>query len=162
MAELERLTLAADGTVLRFGQFYGPGTAFAADGGIGGAIKAPEDADPDPARAGARRSRSSTSTTPPRRSSRRSQPTHAAIFNIVDDDPAPSTEWLPVLAAALGGAPPRRLPAWLARPVAGAYGVAFMTELRGADERQGEGRARLGTVDPLLAGGIRSRSEWAM
>jgi nucleoside-diphosphate-sugar epimerase len=54
------------------------------------------------------------------------------VFNIVDDEPATVDEWLPVLAAARGGRKPRRIPAWVARPMAGAYGVAFMTDLRGA------------------------------
>jgi nucleoside-diphosphate-sugar epimerase len=131
IAELERLTLDAGGAVLRFGQLYGPGTMFAADGGFG--------------RMAARgrmpilhrRGRSSTFSF-----------VHAAdagtavvavlatgatgVFNIVDDEPAAVDEWLPVLAAARGGPKPRRLPAWLARPMAGAYGVAFMTDLRGA------------------------------
>lgn len=43
----------------------------------------------------------------------------AGVYNVVDDDPAPVSEWLPALAAAVGAPPPRRLPAWLARPVVG-------------------------------------------
>ena len=38
-----------------------------------------------------------------------------AIYNIVDDEPAPVREWLPVLADALGAKPPRHFPVWLAR-----------------------------------------------
>ena len=41
------------------------------------------------------------------------------IYNIVDDDPAPLREWLPALADALGAKPPRHMPVWLARLVAG-------------------------------------------
>jgi nucleoside-diphosphate-sugar epimerase len=55
-----------------------------------------------------------------------------AIYNIVDDDPAPAREWLPLLAQALGAKPPRRLPAWLARLFAGEAGVMLGTEARGA------------------------------
>jgi nucleoside-diphosphate-sugar epimerase len=55
-----------------------------------------------------------------------------AIYNIVDDDPAPVREWLPVLANALGAKPPRRLPVWLARLFAGEPGVMLATEARGA------------------------------
>ncbi len=55
-----------------------------------------------------------------------------AVYNIVDDDPAPVREWLPVLAEALGAKPPRRLPAWLARLVAGEAVVVMSTEARGA------------------------------
>jgi nucleoside-diphosphate-sugar epimerase len=55
-----------------------------------------------------------------------------AIYNIVDDDPAPVREWLPVLAEALGAKPPRRVPRWLARLVAGEAAVMIGTESRGA------------------------------
>jgi nucleoside-diphosphate-sugar epimerase len=54
-----------------------------------------------------------------------------AIYNITDDEPAPVRDWLPVLAAAAGAKPPRRLPAWLARLFMG-EGLAMMTESRGA------------------------------
>jgi nucleoside-diphosphate-sugar epimerase len=55
----------------------------------------------------------------------------AGIYNIVDDDPAPMREWLPVLAAALGAKPPRHVPRWLARLIAG-EAVVMMAESRGA------------------------------
>jgi 2-alkyl-3-oxoalkanoate reductase len=54
------------------------------------------------------------------------------ILNIVDDEPAPVREWLPVLAEALGAKPPRRFPRWLARLVAGDVAVMMGTEGRGA------------------------------
>jgi nucleoside-diphosphate-sugar epimerase len=54
------------------------------------------------------------------------------IYNIVDDDPAPVREWLPVLAQSLGAKPPRRLPLWLARLLAGEALVVVFTEARGA------------------------------
>jgi 2-alkyl-3-oxoalkanoate reductase len=54
------------------------------------------------------------------------------IFNVVDDEPAPVREWLPVLADALGARPPRRFPRWLARLVAGDVAVLMGTEGRGA------------------------------
>jgi nucleoside-diphosphate-sugar epimerase len=54
------------------------------------------------------------------------------IFNIVDDEPAPVREWLPVLAEALGAKPPRRVPRWLARLFAGEVAVTMATESRGA------------------------------
>jgi 2-alkyl-3-oxoalkanoate reductase len=54
------------------------------------------------------------------------------IYNVVDDDPAPVREWLPVLAAAVGAKPPRHVPGWLARLLAGEVVVAMMTEGRGA------------------------------
>jgi nucleoside-diphosphate-sugar epimerase len=55
-----------------------------------------------------------------------------AIYNVVDDDPAPVREWLPVLARALGAKPPRRAPRWLARLFAGEAAVMMGTESRGA------------------------------
>jgi nucleoside-diphosphate-sugar epimerase len=55
-----------------------------------------------------------------------------AIYNVVDDEPAPVREWLPVLAQALGAKPPRRVPTWLARLLAGEAVVLMSTEARGA------------------------------
>jgi nucleoside-diphosphate-sugar epimerase len=56
----------------------------------------------------------------------------AGIYNVVDDDPAPVREWLPVLAQAVGAKPPRHLPVWLARLLAGEFVVVLSTEARGA------------------------------
>jgi nucleoside-diphosphate-sugar epimerase len=53
------------------------------------------------------------------------------VFNIVDDEPAPASEWLPYLARCAGAKPPRRVPAWLARLLAGDMAVGMMTEGRG-------------------------------
>jgi nucleoside-diphosphate-sugar epimerase len=55
-----------------------------------------------------------------------------AIYNIVDDDPAPVREWLPVLAEMLGAGPPRHVPAWVARLFVGDAGVMMATDSRGA------------------------------
>jgi len=55
-----------------------------------------------------------------------------AIYNIVDDEPAPVRQWLPLLADTLGAKPPRHVPVWLARLFAGEPGVAMGTEARGA------------------------------
>jgi nucleoside-diphosphate-sugar epimerase len=141
IAELERLTLEADGIVLRFGQLYGPGTMFAVDGGF--------------SRLAARgrlpilhrRGRSSTFSFVHADDAGSAVVAAIAsdargVFNIVDDEPATVDEWLPVLAAARGGRKPRRIPAWVARPMAGAYGVAFMTDLRGASNARA--KAELG------------------
>jgi 2-alkyl-3-oxoalkanoate reductase len=54
------------------------------------------------------------------------------VYNVVDDDPAPAAVWLPYLAEAVGAKPPRHVPAWLARLVAGDVPVRWMTEGRGA------------------------------
>jgi 2-alkyl-3-oxoalkanoate reductase len=55
-----------------------------------------------------------------------------AIYNIVDDEPAPARDWLPVLADALGAKPPRHVPTWLARLVAGPAAVVLATQTRGS------------------------------
>jgi nucleoside-diphosphate-sugar epimerase len=54
------------------------------------------------------------------------------IYNITDDEPAPMREWLPALADALGAKPPRHIPVWLARIVAGEVPVLMGTDARGA------------------------------
>ncbi len=53
------------------------------------------------------------------------------VFNIVDDEPAPVSDWLPYLARCAGAKPPRRVPGWLARLLAGEMMVGMMTEGRG-------------------------------
>jgi nucleoside-diphosphate-sugar epimerase len=55
----------------------------------------------------------------------------SGVFNIVDDEPAPASEWLPYLAACAGAKPPMRVPRWLARLLAGEAAVTMMTEGRG-------------------------------
>ena len=55
-----------------------------------------------------------------------------AIYNVVDDEPAPVREWLPVFVQALGAKPPRHVPTWLARLFAGEAAVVMSTEARGA------------------------------
>ncbi|HEX3433582.1 MAG TPA: NAD(P)-dependent oxidoreductase [Solirubrobacteraceae bacterium] len=129
VAELERTVLGAGGLVLRYGYFYGPGTSISRRGSLGEEVakrRLPivgggggvwsfihvEDA----ARATAAALTQGAS----------------AAYNVVDDEPAPVHEWVPALAQALGAKPPRRVPAWLARPLAGEYGVYTMTRAQGA------------------------------
>ena len=52
------------------------------------------------------------------------------IYNIVDDEPAEVSEWLPALAGMLGAKPPLHVPAWIGRIVAGEHMVAMMTQVR--------------------------------
>ncbi len=117
------------GLVLRYGQLYGPGTYFARDGHLGrevGRRRFPivgpgsgtfsflhvDDA------AGATVAALS-----------RGAP---GIYNVVDDEPAPLHEWLPAYAEALGAKPPRRVPVWLARLVAGKAVADSAIGMRGA------------------------------
>jgi nucleoside-diphosphate-sugar epimerase len=54
------------------------------------------------------------------------------VYNVVDDDPAPMRDWLPLFADVLGAKPPRRVPLWLARLVAGRATVGMTAAMRGA------------------------------
>lgn len=60
----------------------------------------------------------------------------SGVYNVVDDEPAPVTEWLPYLAQVVGAKPPRRVPAWLGRLAAGEVAVQWMTEGRGASNEK--------------------------
>jgi nucleoside-diphosphate-sugar epimerase len=132
VAELERQTLesaAIAGTVLRYGWFYGPGTAYAPDGAIAADV---------------RRRRfpvvgSGAGLFSFVHIDDAAAATVLAIergvegtFNVVDDEPAAARDWLPAYAKALGAKPPRSAPAWMARIAAGRIAVEQLTELRGA------------------------------
>ncbi len=58
------------------------------------------------------------------------------IYNVVDDEPAPVSVWLPAAADILGARPPRRLPRWLGRIAAGEAATVMMTEVRGASNKK--------------------------
>ena len=111
---------ALDGIVLRYGSFYGPGASdemvdlvrrrrvpiVGDGGGVWSWIHLDDAASATVA------------------ALERGRP---GVYNVVDDEPAPVREWLPAFAAAVGAKPPRRVPAWLARPVAGAGVVRLMS-----------------------------------
>jgi nucleoside-diphosphate-sugar epimerase len=134
---LESAVTGADwteGIVLRYGGFYGPGTSMSREGGPqvetirkrrfpvvgdGGGIWSfvhIEDA--------------ADATVAAVTHGRR------GIYNIVDDDPAPVSEWLPAAARAVGAPAPRHVPRWLGRIAAGESGVVMMTEMRGASNEK--------------------------
>jgi 2-alkyl-3-oxoalkanoate reductase len=54
------------------------------------------------------------------------------IYNVVDDDPAPASQWLPYLASSLDAKPPMRAPAWAGRLLGGELVASWMTQGRGA------------------------------
>ena len=58
------------------------------------------------------------------------------VYNVVDDEPAPVSEWLPVLASSLGAKPPRRVPLWLARLAGGEVTAVMMSDLRGSSNEK--------------------------
>jgi nucleoside-diphosphate-sugar epimerase len=137
---LEQLTTAAGGIVLRYGGFYGPGTGIAPGGeqtqmilkrqfplvgngeGIWSFLHSDDIA---------------TATLAAIENGRPGE-----IYNIVDDEPAPTKVWLPYLADKLGAKPPRKVPAWLAKILASPAAVALMTESRGASNAKA--KAELG------------------
>jgi nucleoside-diphosphate-sugar epimerase len=129
---LEEAVLGArwtEGIVLRYGWFYGPGTALAPGreqfelvrkrklplvgdgGGVWSFIHVADAAEATVAAVehGSR-----------------------GVYNVVDDDPAAVAEWLPALARTLGAGKPMRVPRFIGRLFAGEAGVVMMTELRGA------------------------------
>jgi nucleoside-diphosphate-sugar epimerase len=129
---LEEMVLGApglSGVVLRYGSFYGPGTSIVQGGEIIEMVRArrlPVFGDgagiwsflhiDDAA--------SATSLAIERGPSGK--------YNVVDDEPAEVSTWLPYLATAIGAKPPHHLPAWLGRLVIGETGLSMMTSIRGS------------------------------
>ena len=121
---LEDVVVRAGGAVLRYGGFYGPGAdddqvklvrkrMFPLVGGGTGYVSWVHVDDAASATVLAMEQKAK------------------GVFNIVDDEPAPVSEWLPYLAECAGAKPPRRVPGWLARLLAGEMAVGMMTEGRG-------------------------------
>jgi len=129
---LEQTTLSSNqltGIVLRYGFFYGPGTAYASDGSFAEDVRRRrvpiagkgtgvfsfvhvEDAVAATVAALQRGDR--------------------GIYNIVDDEPAPAAEWLPFYAEKLKAPRPMKVPRWVARLLAGSYAIYLMCDQRGA------------------------------
>lgn len=139
-----------EGLVLRYGSFYGPGTAISQDGwmandvrkrripviGGGGGVWSFVHID-DAARF-------------TRAAAERGAP---GVYNIVDDDPARVSQWLPALAGALAARAPRRIPAWIARFVIG-DAVMFMTDARGASNAKAKHAFGLDLIWPSWRDGF--------
>jgi nucleoside-diphosphate-sugar epimerase len=118
----------AGGIVLRYGAFYGPDTGFF-DGSFIGQIvrrRVPVIGDGNGWWSFVHIDDAATAT-----ALAIERGAAGNIYNIVDDQPAPVREWLPALSAMLGAKPPRRVPAWLGRLVAGEHLVVMMTQVRG-------------------------------
>jgi nucleoside-diphosphate-sugar epimerase len=58
------------------------------------------------------------------------------VYNIVDDEPAEVSVWLPYLAEVVGARPPLRVPVWLGRLAAGEVAVRWMTQGRGSSNEK--------------------------
>ncbi|MFF4730092.1 NAD-dependent epimerase/dehydratase family protein [Streptomyces mirabilis] len=130
LKELEERTADADGTVLRFGHLYGPGTIYAADGSFVKQVAAGK----VPLVGGGNSVFSFTHAHDAATAvvAALDRPASGPL-NIVDDTPVALHAWLPELAGMLGAPRPKKAPAALARIAVGGWGVAFMTGLRGAD-----------------------------
>jgi nucleoside-diphosphate-sugar epimerase len=129
-ARLERATIEGEGiegVVLRYGAFYGPGTFYARDGSTAADVLARRYPIVGKGTgvfsfihvADAASATVAAVSGPP------------GIYNVVDDEPATLAEWLPFYAEVLGAKPPRRIPLWIARLVAGQMATSALT-LRGA------------------------------
>jgi nucleoside-diphosphate-sugar epimerase len=133
LADLERQVQAAGGIVLRYGWLYGPGTAYARDGSWAAGLRRRqlpivgqgngvfsfvhvEDA------------ASATVVALEHRG--------PAVYNVVDDEPASLSEWVPPFAQAVGAPKPWRAPVWLGRLAAGRLAVEMLGELRGASNER--------------------------
>lgn len=116
---LERATLGTpgiEGVVLRYGFFYGPGSAF----GPGGSSAE------DVARRrlpiiGRGDGRFSFIHVDDAAAATVAALDHGApgIYAVTDDEPIAQRDWVPVLADAMGAPAPRRVPGWLARLIGG-------------------------------------------
>jgi nucleoside-diphosphate-sugar epimerase len=127
-----------EGVALRYGFFYGPGTYYASDGSIAALVRKrrfPIIGKGDGMTSYIHLHDAATATVAALERGR-------GIYNIVDDEPATAREWLPVYARAIGAKPPRRIPAWLARLVAGGSVVLLATELCAASNSKA--KAELG------------------
>jgi nucleoside-diphosphate-sugar epimerase len=137
IAGLEKAVTAArgvEGLVLRYGNFYGPGSAAFLDAvrrrklpvvgagtGLWSFIHLIDAADATIAALD------------------RGTP---GLYNVVDDEPAPAAEWIPYLAEVAGAKPPLHVPAWVGRLAAGEAVVSMMTEARGSSNSKA--KAQLG------------------
>jgi 2-alkyl-3-oxoalkanoate reductase len=126
---LEAAVVAAGGTVLRYGGFYGPGTNMTRGEAMAEMIakrRFPIVGDGAGVFTFCHIDDAASGTVAAVRAGK------PGIFTIADDEPAPVREWLPGLAEILGAKPPRHVPAWLARGLLGGQGMVMMTSARGA------------------------------
>jgi 2-alkyl-3-oxoalkanoate reductase len=131
LRSLERAVLSESrvtGTVLRYGAFYGPHTSIAKDGSIVQAVrrgKLPLVGEGEGIWSFVHIEDAASATAAAVESGR------GGVYNVVDDEPAPVSEWLSFLAHSAHAQTPKRVPAWMARLVIGEHGVAMMNEIRG-------------------------------
>ena len=121
------------GIVLRYGHFYGPGTAYARDGSVAENVRQRK----LPILGGGNAVFSFVHVDDAAQATVRAM-NHGepGIYNIVDDEPAPLHEWLPVYADLLDAPQPMRLPKLVGRVVGGRFAVFFLNEQRGVSNRK--------------------------
>jgi len=118
-----------DGLVLRYGFFYGPGTAYGEEGATTAEVRKrrfPVIGRGDGVFSYVHVDDAAAATVA---AVQRGGP---GVYNVTDDEPAPMRDWLPAFAEAVGARKPLRIPAWVARLAAGREAVAFATQMRGA------------------------------
>jgi nucleoside-diphosphate-sugar epimerase len=134
--EMEKAVLDSEGiegVVLRYGWFYGPGTYFAEDGSTASDVRRrryPIVGDGGGHFSFVHVDDAAAATVA---ALERGEP---GIYNVVNDESVSMREWLPNYAEALGAKPPRRVPKWLARILAGKMVAEMSTELRGASNEK--------------------------
>jgi nucleoside-diphosphate-sugar epimerase len=130
VADLERQVLDASGVVLRYGYFYGPGTQFGVRGAY--AEMARKRLLPIVGHAEGHWSfihvRDAADATV-----QALEHGDSAVYNVVDDEPAPAREWIPAFAAAAGASRPLKVPEWLGARLLGSVALAAMRDQRGAN-----------------------------
>jgi nucleoside-diphosphate-sugar epimerase len=142
-AEGERLatqTEGIEGVVLRYGQLYGPGTYYEAQGYFGGAARKrrlPSVGRGDGVFSFLHVDDAASAAVCALKWGR-------GVYNVVDDEPAPMREWVPVFCAAVGAPRPLRVPVWLARLLGGGFVATTAVESRGATNARA--KAELGWV----------------
>jgi 2-alkyl-3-oxoalkanoate reductase len=128
---LERKVAAADleGIVLRYGGFYGPGSNMTHAGDIAELVRKrrfPIVGDGRGVWSFCHLGDAAAATVA---AVNQGAP---GIYNVCDDEPAEIRIWLPEYARAVGAPPPRHVPTWLGRLLAGEVVVSMMTQIRGA------------------------------
>jgi nucleoside-diphosphate-sugar epimerase len=133
---VEDAVLSAEGievVVLRYGMFYGPGTWYAKDGDVGRQVRKrryPMIGRGEGTYSFIHVDDAASATVA---ALERARP---GVYNVVDDDPATAAEWMPIYAEALGAKRPPRVPAFVARVIAGDALVRWMLGLRGASNEK--------------------------
>ncbi len=134
--DVEEAVLSAEGIegiVLRYGMFYGPGTWYAKDGDVGRQVRKrryPIIGKGEGTYSFIHVDDAASATVAALEAAR------PGVYNVVDDEPATAAEWLPVYAEALGAKRPPRVPAFVARLIAGKALVEWMLGLRGASNEK--------------------------